>query len=118
MRHLAALSDVREVASDRYVHSKYSRELAAYPLVDAFKYMCVHATLHSARPYGRTTDDFTVSTITTMYGEILQSGLRREAGNIPRMRETRPHRPLGTFQILRYSSFLLRIRTLAQGSER
>lgn len=43
MRHLAAVSDVREVGSDQYVHSKYSRGLASNPLVDAFKYMYVHA---------------------------------------------------------------------------
>ena len=44
MRHLAAVSDVREVGKDQYVHSKYSRGLASNPLVDAFKYMYVHAT--------------------------------------------------------------------------
>lgn len=44
VRHLAAVSDVREVGSDQYVHSKYSRGLASNPLVDAFKYMYVHAT--------------------------------------------------------------------------
>lgn len=42
MRHLAAVSDVREVGSDQYVHSKYSRGLSSNPLVDAFKYMYVH----------------------------------------------------------------------------
>jgi len=44
MRHLAAVSDVREVGKDQYVHSKYSRGLASNPLVDAFKYMYVNAS--------------------------------------------------------------------------
>jgi hypothetical protein len=51
MRHLAAVSDVREVASDRYIHSKYSRGLASNPLEDAFKYMYVPATSGVACPY-------------------------------------------------------------------
>jgi hypothetical protein len=51
MRHLAAVSDVREVASDQYAHSKYSRGLASNPLVDAFKYMYVQATSIVALPF-------------------------------------------------------------------
>jgi hypothetical protein len=43
MRHLSAMSSVREVARDQYVHSKYSRELVKNPAMDAFKYMCVRA---------------------------------------------------------------------------
>lgn len=82
MRHLAALSDVREVASDQYVHSKYSRELAKYPLEDAFMYMYVYANLGVASPSKFRTDDFTVSMTTIEYGEIPPSGWPTEAGNM------------------------------------
>ena len=51
MRHLAAVSDVREVGRDQYVHSKYSRGLASNPLEDAFKYMCVHPPSAVDLPY-------------------------------------------------------------------
>jgi len=44
MRHLSAMSSVREVARDQYVHSKYSRELVRNPAMDAFKYMYVRAS--------------------------------------------------------------------------
>lgn len=84
MRHLAALSDVREVSSDRYVHSKYSRELAKYPLEDAFKYMYVPATPGVAFPCGFRTDDFIASKITTEYGETHPSGWQTEAGSMVR----------------------------------
>jgi hypothetical protein len=43
MRHLSAMTSVREVARDQYVHSKYSRELVKNPAMDAFKYMYVRA---------------------------------------------------------------------------
>jgi hypothetical protein len=115
MRHLAALSDVLEVASDQYIHSRYSRELAKYPLVDAFKYMYDHAPARLPLPHELRTDGLAVSTITSMYGEILQSGLQREAGNIQMMRETRLHRPLGTYPIPLSSSILHKIQRLVQG---
>lgn len=41
MRNLAAMSSVREVGPDLYVHSRYSRALVTNPAVDAFKYMHV-----------------------------------------------------------------------------
>ena len=56
MRHLAAVSDVREVGSDQYVHSKYSRGLSSNPLVDAFKYMYVQATSGAALLFDLGTD--------------------------------------------------------------
>jgi hypothetical protein len=42
MRHLAAMLNVREVDKDQFVHTKYSRELANYPMKDASAYMYVH----------------------------------------------------------------------------
>ena len=56
MLHLAAVSDVREVGSDQYVHSKYSHVLASKPLVDALKYTYVHAASGKSLPCGLVTD--------------------------------------------------------------
>lgn len=40
MRHLAAMSTVREVGSDLYIHARYSRELATNSaVVEGFKFM-------------------------------------------------------------------------------
>jgi len=114
MRHLAALSDVREVASDQYIHSRYSRALATYPLVEAFKYMYEHALVRFDSLCHQCPDDLAASTTIIMYGVTLQSGLQREAGNIRIMHETRLHRPLGTSRILLSSNILPRIQRLAQ----
>jgi hypothetical protein len=42
MRHLAAMLNVREVGKDQFVHTKFSRELANYPMKDAAAYVYVH----------------------------------------------------------------------------
>lgn len=62
MRHLAALSDVREIGNDRFAHSKFSRELAANPMVDAFKFMYVQGIVRSDHPNRHFTDGPTART--------------------------------------------------------
>jgi len=111
MRHLSAMSSVREVARDQYVHSKYSRELTRNPAMDAFKYMYVRASErsnpqclpNSARDFGvRSTDvhpPLSGPTTTTKYGRPPPPGSPPAPGKIHPTPATRLPPRLGTLPI-------------------
>lgn len=106
MRHLAAMSSVREVGSDQYVHSKYSRELASNPTVNAFKFMYVNATQIPCDLDNISVDVLAVTMTTGRYGEILLNGLRIEAGNTQMTYERHLLHIPGMLRTLLFSSTL------------
>lgn len=117
MRHLAAMSSVREVGSDQYVHSKYSRELAFNPMVNAFKFMYVNAARITCDLDIIGVDVLADTTIIGRCGEILLNGLQIEAGiTRPTYERHLLHIP-GMLRILLFSSTLLSILMWVSGSE-
>lgn len=106
MRHLAAMSSVREVGSDQYVHSKYSRELASNPMVNAFKFMYVNAVRDRYNLHTVSADALADTTTTGRYGETLLDGLRIEVGNTQMTYERHLRHIPGMLRTLLFSSTL------------
>lgn len=106
MRHLAAMSSVREVGSDQYVHSRYSRELAHNPMVNAFKFMYENTAWDRYNLHNMGADALADTTTTGRYGEILLNGLRIEAGNTQMTYERHLRHVPGMLQTLLFSSTL------------